>query len=148
MVFDKARYPANWLTEIRPAILARATDADGIVRCEWCGVPNNAYGARDRYDVWHDEAAIEGMNSTDGMYAFGMDWDWRMIRIVLTIAHLDTPFPDGTPGNRHDKHDVRPEALAALCQRCHLNYDRADHIATARQTRAAKRGQLTLTGVG
>ena len=140
MPIDYSRYPKNWLTEIRPAILARAGN-----RCEWCGGANGAYGARDRFDEWHDESAIEGMNSTDGMYRFGMDWDWRMVRIVLTIAHLGTEHPDGTPGDKHDKLDCRPENLAALCQRCHLNYDRADHIAHARETRARKRGQLALT---
>lgn len=39
----------------------------------------------------------------------------RKVRIVLTVAHLD-----------HNAHDwsVPDERLAALCQRCHLNYDR------------------------
>lgn len=67
--------------------------------------------------------------------------------VILTVAHLGTPHPDGTPGDKHDKMDVRDENLAALCQRCHLNYDRDEHMANAAATRRRRResaGQLTL----
>ena len=40
-------------------------------------------------------------------------------KVVLTIAHLDHD-----PAN----HDVQDERLAALCQACHLNYDRPRHM--------------------
>lgn len=69
-------------------------------------------------------------------------------KVVLTVAHLGTSYPDGTPGDKHDKTDVRPENLAALCQRCHLNYDRDEHMANAAATRRRRReqaGQLQLT---
>lgn len=58
--------------------------------------------------------------------------------VILTVAHLGTPHPDGTAGAKHDKHDVRDENLAALCQACHLAYDLADHIANAKRTRLTK----------
>lgn len=67
--------------------------------------------------------------------------------VILTVAHLGTPHPDGTPGDKHDKLDVRDDNLAALCQRCHLNYDRDEHMANAAATRRRKRhdaGQLAL----
>jgi len=48
--------------------------------------------------------------------------------VVLTVAHLKPP-----------KSDCSDENLVALCQRCHLNYDRADHIRHARENRRAKR---------
>lgn len=75
------------------------------------------------------------------------DWDRlfgsgafpKYIDIVLTVAHLGVPYPDGRPGNKHDKSDCRSENLAALCQRCHLNFDRPDHLARARATRERKR---------
>jgi hypothetical protein len=43
------------------------------------------------------------------------------VKIVLTIAHLD-----------HDKHnhDIQDDRLAALCQACHLNYDRPRHVSS------------------
>lgn len=48
---------------------------------------------------------------------------------------------------KHDKLDVRDENLAALCQSCHLNYDRVDHIRNATVTRRLNKiraGQLPL----
>ena len=59
--------------------------------------------------------------------------------VVLTVAHLGVPYPDGRPGDKHDKSDCRAENLAALCQRCHLNFDRPDHLARAKATRERKR---------
>lgn len=68
-------------------------------------------------------------------------------KVVLTTAHIGAPQADGRPGNPHDKMDVRPENLRSWCQRCHLNYDREDHIKNAAATRRRKReraGQLVL----
>jgi hypothetical protein len=50
------------------------------------------------------------------------------IKVVLTIAHLDR-----NPGNN----DV--ERLRALCQFCHLRYDRHEHGKNAAATRRRKR---------
>ena len=57
----------------------------------------------------------------------------RAIVIVLTVAHLD-----------HNPANNDPSNLAALCQRCHLRHDAAQHAASARHTRDRKRGQMTL----
>lgn len=40
-------------------------------------------------------------------------------RVVLTVAHLD---------HDADNADVADDRLAALCQRCHLGYDRSKHL--------------------
>lgn len=67
--------------------------------------------------------------------------------VVLTTAHLGVPYPDGTPGDKHDKMDVRQENLAALCQRCHLNLDRDEHrtnAAATRRRKAEEAGQLPI----
>jgi hypothetical protein len=56
--------------------------------------------------------------------------------VVLTVAHLN-----------HDAGDNRDQNLKAMCNACHLRLDRAQHTATARQTRRAKlreAGQLEL----
>lgn len=37
----------------------------------------------------------------------------------LTVHHCGTAFADGCPGDRRNKHDIRPENLAVLCRRCH-----------------------------
>jgi len=62
-------------------------------------------------------------------------------RVILTVAHLGVRHPDGRPGNPHDKLDVRDENLAALCQRCHLKYDRHEHNLNAAYTRWRKKVQ-------
>lgn len=134
MPIVRSRYPDNW-EEISLRIRERAG-----WKCEWCGVANDAVGYRDATGrFWTDEE----LDRSDGDHPpVG-----KLIKIVLTVAHLDTPFPDGTPGNRHNKMDVRDEALAALCQKCHLNYDREDHIANRRKTLRRRReqaGQLRL----
>ncbi len=134
MPMDMSRYPPDWKT-ISLAIRERANWV-----CEWCGVKNKAIGARDRDGRWHDEDDIHSMNSGAGFDAFGDEFP-TMIRIVLTVAHLGTVYPDGTPGDKHDKMDCRPENLTALCQRCHLNYDRDEHAHNARQTRLRKKAR-------
>lgn len=52
---------------------------------------------------------------------------WAKGRVVLTIAHLN-----------HDTTDNRPENLKAMCQRCHLRYDRDLHKQNAARSRIAK----------
>jgi hypothetical protein len=90
-------------------------------RCEWCSVANG----------------VPLPSGRDGS-------------VVLTVAHLGAPIPTGDgwkPGDKHDKHDVRRENLAALCQRCHLDFDQNDHIAHARVTRQRKkRARLLASG--
>lgn len=87
-------------------------------RCEWCGAEN-----------WAPHPVTGS-------------------KVVLTVAHLGTPWPDGRPGDKHDKRDVRAENLAALCQRCHLNYDRREHVASARAGREQRRLQREPTLAG
>ena len=90
-------------------------------QCEWCGVAN-------------------GVPLPSG----------RAGKVVLTVAHLGAPLATGDgwiPGDKHDKHDIRRENLAALCQACHLRYDLEDHITHARATRQRKqRDQLRAAG--
>lgn len=45
-------------------------------------------------------------------------------RVVLTVAHLD-----------HTPENCDPDNLRAMCQACHLHYDRDHHAQTARATR-------------
>jgi len=59
---------------------------------------------------------------------------WAKGRVVLTVSHLD-----------HQPENCDDDNLKAMCQRCHLRYDVPHHRATARRTRDAKTGQLSLT---
>jgi len=78
-------------------------------RCEWCGAPNG------------EPHPVTGS------------------RVVLTVAHLGIARADGAPGDKEDKQDCRPANLAALCQRCHLNYDRPEILAKVRAKIRQKR---------
>ena len=132
MPVDWSRYPADW-QDVRARILKRAERdipwpfALRVPCCEWCGAPDRFYVVRR-----HDDPS---------------QWDYDLdplgrggeVFVILTVAHLGTPHADGTPGNKHDKHDVRPENLAALCNRCHLLFDLDDHVRHAAQTRRRKR---------
>jgi hypothetical protein len=51
--------------------------------------------------------------------------------VRLQVAHLN-----------HVEKDCRPENLKAMCQRCHLRYDRVLHADGARKTRNKQRGQI------
>jgi hypothetical protein len=64
-------------------------------------------------------------------------------KVVLTVHHIGIDKPDGTPGDRHDKMDVREENLAALCQSCHWNADWDIHFEKAQKAIREKKYQLT-----
>ena len=58
---------------------------------------------------------------------------WATGVVILTTAHL---CHDSTCDDR--------DHLLAMCQRCHLRYDQAQHVENARDTREKKSGQLRL----
>lgn len=122
---DYSKYPPNWKTEIRPAILKRANNC-----CEQCRVPNHEliYRPIKGSNKW--KLAPEGL-LIDAMALDGI----KFTKIILTIAHLD-----------HDKHnfDVDYSRLAALCQRCHLKYDLNNHINNRKYGRNWKDKQIPL----
>lgn len=133
MPMQRDKYPPDWEQISRRIRFERANN-----HCEWCGVQNGATGARDRFGVWHDQHDINNMKSSVGEMLFG-EYP-KMIRIVLTVAHID-----------HDTTHNDDSNLAALCQRCHLNHDRDHHLAnrkltyaTRRAARVAATGQLDL----
>lgn len=129
MPVDYKRYPANW-----KEISKRIREREGN-KCKWCGLANGAIGHRDPGGRFWTDEEIDRMVEGDTL-----DYEpWRRVRIILTVAHLGTDYDDGRPGDKHDKMDVRDCNLAALCQRCHLNYDRDEHIANAKVTYARKR---------
>lgn len=131
MPIDYSKYPPNWKTEIVPRIRERSGN-----KCEWCKAPNHTIVRRSVVGL---PEVVEGMAAE----AAFIDGD-KLTYIILTTAHLGTTHPDGTPGDKHDKADVRDENLAYLCQRCHLNYDREDHILHRRENRELKLGIIRL----
>jgi hypothetical protein len=104
-----ARYSPDWAAITWWVKFVRAGS-----RCEctgFCGRPDD-----------HLDAAGRCVN-THGAPAYGTG-----SRVVLTTAHLDH-----RPENSH------PANLRALCQGCHLRYDRDHHAATRRATRTRTR---------
>jgi hypothetical protein len=111
---NKKRYPVDW-----PSISNRIRFDRAKGRCECdgrCGRPPGHLGTDGRC-----------VNVHGGM-AYGTGSP-----VVLTTAHLDH-----TPENCGD------DNLAAMCQGCHLHYDRAHHAETARATREAALGMAAL----
>lgn len=127
---NRDRYPADW-----PAIRVRILERDGH-RCAHCGVPNGAVGYRtDDGGFCQLGTSVDAAGERiDAATADGH----KVIRIVLTIAHLADP----DPANCAD------DNLAALCQRCHNLHDMPMRLANAAATRKARKasGDLFTTG--
>ena len=124
---NRHRYPPDW-PEIRARILRRAGN-----RCERCDVANHALGGRTRDGEFLPalplgERRLRLEWPRPGTVAWCGDGEHdvrlRIIRIVLTIAHLD-----------HQPKNCADDNLRAWCQRCHVTYDAQHHAATARRTR-------------
>jgi 5-methylcytosine-specific restriction endonuclease McrA len=122
----KHYYGAQWRTQIRPRILER----DGH-RCKFCGKPDRTavrqviengsmWWSLFQETTWTDQT---GEKSSADASKFR---DIKTVRVVLTVAHLN-----------HNPADNRTENLAALCQWCHLNYDKEHHA----NTRAMRKDQ-------
>lgn len=116
----RERYPKDWR-----AISARIRERDGN-KCKWCDAPNGASIVRLVADPsrWRLAADVAWMYPDDPNRARYQ----APIQVVLTVAHLN-----------HQPEDCRDENLAALCQRCHLQYDRKHHMTNAAATRRSKR---------
>lgn len=141
MPIDYKKYPANWKTEIRPAILERAKHC-----CENCGVANYAVVSWvDSTKEWFRACGnihIDAYGLGDCTYQEArfladhwneMNDDMKWVVIVLTIAHLN-----------HDVTDNKMENLAALCQRCHNNHDKEYRRQNAKVTLNKKKGLQSL----
>lgn len=137
---NRGRYPGDWAA-IRTRILARAGNC-----CERCKAPNLTMIARGEGRhagaYMTDDAEVIDAETGEVLGQCRMS-DYavsRMVRVVLTIAHLDH-----TPENCSD------DNLRALCQRCHLRYDAEHHRVNAQATRRARLARADLfedAGIG
>ncbi|MGL5910634.1 MAG: hypothetical protein ACRCZP_11575 [Phycicoccus sp.] len=106
---NRALYPADW-AQISDNI--RFVRAQGRCECDGrCGRPTqHLVPGDDRCRNRHGETA----------------WSTES-RVVLTTAHLD-----------HVPEHCDDDNLMAMCQGCHLHYDRAHHALTRARTTAAQ----------
>ncbi len=127
-------YPIDW-RELSAAI--RFARARG--RCEHCGRPHGRHVTHLGDGRWYDEdrgcwrddrgRRLRGRaipEHTPRQYrwvALAGEVLLPVTRVVLAGAHLD-----------HDPGNNRWRNLAALCQRCHLAHDRAEHHRQRRTT--------------
>jgi len=114
---NKDRYPKDW-KRIRAEILKRAKD-----RCEFCGVSDRALGywVKDSGRVTKTEPAsamtemfvrVPMCMAREPVVKYINGICRKIIRIVLTVAHLD-----------HQPENCDPDNLRAFCQRCHNRHD-------------------------
>ena len=130
-MFRAERYPQNW-REIRAGILLRANN-----RCETCFAPNSELIARhvDGGSYMLDSGEVFDAETGEFLgLARGSEYDaHRLVRVVLTVAHLD-----------HEESNNNASNLRALCQLHHLRHDARDNLARRRERRDAERGQQPL----
>lgn len=109
----RALYPPDWC-EVSAAI--RFHRACG--RCENCGRPHGRqvqHLGDGRW--WDDEAGWWRCGAGRVVPPPAVGSLTLTTRVVLACAHLD-----------HDPANNMPENLRALCQRCHILHDRAEHL--------------------
>lgn len=119
MPMNRSLYPDDW-----EAISHRIRFERAGGRCEECGA---AHGST--------------------LQRFTKNGYPRLVKVILTTHHKGIDKPDGTPGDPNDKMDNRDENLAALCQRCHLEADRSNHLAASHQTRRNKKQAAAVAAV-
>ena len=132
MPIDYKKYPYNWATEIRPAILNRANNC-----CEVCKVLNKTIVCRGKWngvEVYQNEDGsifkTEDGENIGNSYV-GDVWDEEdkgLVKVVLTIAHLDNDITNNDYVN-----------LKALCQLHHLRMDACFHRENSAITRMKKK---------
>lgn len=109
-------------------------------RCENCGVPNYELGGRTPDGAWH-KARPTGDDGLKLTWPEPGSHSWcdgpngvhslRIVKIVLTVAHLD-----------HQPENCADDNLRAWCQRCHNLYDAKMRRAGIRERAFANQGNL------
>lgn len=130
MPMDRSEYPTDWDT------IAAAVRDRSLGRCECrgeCGIDHE----RDPI-VWDDFEGDDPLDHSPRCLAeHGRGHPVTSSRVVLTAAHLWRG-----PCAAHHKAGVKcgdASHLKAMCQRCHLAYDREQHVANARRNRRARK---------
>jgi len=133
---NKDRYPKDW-----KAISKRIREAAGN-KCQKCGVENGAVVTRVNCEDYPEPVYITedgGVFSAEDGKSYGMNYpaaygDQPMVKIVLTVAHID-----------HQPENCADENLRAWCQRCHNHYDaktRAKGVQSRRRSAGGRQADM------
>lgn len=135
---NRGRYPADWANHSREAkeragwrCVHPGCGAKQYSVGRWLPEPGGALAWKPHADYAESFQHARQMAAEYSFFLFGDGpvprGDAPVIVIVLTTAHLN-----------HDPTDCRPENLAAMCQRHHLQYDQRHHNETAYMSRKAR----------
>jgi hypothetical protein len=118
-------YPIDW-RELSAVIRFERAGS----RCEQCGCPYGETVLHLGDGRWWDEAAQTWRTGRWQKLKHGPRGteQLRATRVVLAAAHLN-----------HDPTNNHPRNLKALCQRCHMLYDREEHLRRRAITYLARR---------
>jgi hypothetical protein len=135
MPIDPANYPPNW-KEFSHFI--RFDRAGGRCECRGkCGADHSSQKSEVRGQKSDDRC--QALNGQLG-FCFRHDGECGHKRIVvLTVAHLWQHGCTCAPIKCDN-----PEHVEAMCQACHLRYDRLEHTRNAAKTRRKKKRNLEL----
>jgi len=118
---NRARYPANWKTEVVPRIRERSGN-----RCECTGQCGRVHNRRQELAPGDEAPRCERVN---GQLIHNTKSRSGHYRVVLTVMHLN-----------HTPEDCRDENLLHGCQGCHLRYDAPMKAAGIKERRLNKNG--------
>ncbi len=124
MPMDLRSYPANWKAFSLSIRKARAHD-----QCECGGECGKDHGPPRKDWARPRCPAVNGDLSENGRG-----------RVVLTVAHL-WKGPCRCALENEGQKCARPDHVLAMCQGCHLRYDKTLHADTRGKTRARRSGQ-------
>lgn len=114
---NRGRYPADWRT------ISQAVREDAGQRCECRGeCDSTAHTTWVRLSKWDPDIPDGRCPAVNGQTS-----PLTSSVVVLTVAHLD-----------HTPEHCERANLKAMCQSCHLNYDREHHAETRSATRQAE----------
>lgn len=132
MPIDYSEYHPKWSLISRLIRFKRANN-----KCEECGLKNGSIIDKETREYPVHQKWVEFHQQ---LYTPHSSWTYPKLlkhfgftKIVLTVAHLD-----------HDKENNRFWNLKALCQKCHLEYDKSHHINNRRFGRNWKKNQTKL----
>jgi hypothetical protein len=129
---NRARYPKNWKAISLHIRSERAGD-----RCECTGQCGDDHRRGDssfgRCGAPNGKIVCRAVDDSGRWVLGDACFVHRFVRVILTVAHLD-----------HQPENCADANLLAMCQYCHLRYDREHHAWTRRAMKDELSGQRSL----